>query len=120
MAYHLSRRGRQTWSGVVLSASLIIDTALRPIDERGAEALTGRRLGQALGADLSAIYRYFRSTGELLPALYDRLIGETIDGFVPGDDRVAALRGPVRGSTIPSTPSADGGVERLANDVAGE
>jgi AcrR family transcriptional regulator len=86
------KRRRPTRSGAVLSADLIIDTALGLIDEHGADALTARRLGQALGADPSAIYRYFRGTDDLLLALYDRLIGETLDGFVPGSDWVAALR----------------------------
>lgn len=86
------KRRRPTRSGAVLSADLIIDTALGLIDEHGAEALTARRLGSALGADPSAIYRYFRGTDELLLALYDRLIGETLEGFSPGDDWVAALR----------------------------
>jgi AcrR family transcriptional regulator len=86
------KRRRPTRSGVVLSADLIIDTALGLIDSHGAEALTARRLGQALGADPSAVYRYFRGTDELLLALYDRLIGETLDGFTPGSDWVAALR----------------------------
>jgi AcrR family transcriptional regulator len=86
------RRRRPTRSGVVLSTGLIVDTALGLIDEHGADALTARRLGRALGADPSAIYRYFRSADDLLLALYDRAIGETLDGFAPGDDWAAALR----------------------------
>jgi AcrR family transcriptional regulator len=86
------RRRRPTRAGVVLSGDLIIDTALALIDEHGAEALTVRRLGAALGADPSAVYRYFRSVDDLLLALYDRLIGETLDGFTAGPDWVAALR----------------------------
>lgn len=77
---------------MVLSDELIIDTALALIKEHGAEALTVRRLGAQLGADPSALYRYFRSTDDLLLALYDRLIGETMDGFVPGPDWVSSLR----------------------------
>ncbi len=86
------RRRRPTRAGVVLSDDLIIETALTLIEEHGPDALTVRRLGQSLGADPSAIYRYFRSTDDLLLALYDRLIGESLAGFDPPDDWVEALR----------------------------
>ncbi|ARF82473.1 TetR/AcrR family transcriptional regulator [Kitasatospora aureofaciens] len=69
------RRRRPTKQGVVLSQELIIDTALRLIEQHGAEALTVRRLGAALGADPSAVYRYFHSTDDLLLAIADELIG---------------------------------------------
>ncbi len=52
-----------------------------------------RRLGQALGADPSAVYRYYRSMEDLRLALGDRLIGETMAGFVPDPaDWRASLR----------------------------
>ncbi|MBZ4017824.1 TetR/AcrR family transcriptional regulator [Streptomyces purpurogeneiscleroticus] len=88
------RRRRPTKSGVVLSAELILDAALELLDAHGAEALTIRRLGTALGADPSAVYRYYRGAEDLLLALGDRLIGEALDGFRPEDhdDWAAALR----------------------------
>jgi AcrR family transcriptional regulator len=86
------RRRRPTRSGVVLSAELIIDTALTLIDQHGAEALTVRRLGETLDADPSAIYRYFAGADDLLLALYDRLIGETFTGFTQSEDWLADLR----------------------------
>jgi AcrR family transcriptional regulator len=86
------KRRRPTRSGVVLSAELIVDTAVALADEHGPEALTVRRLGEALGADPSAIYRYFRGTDDLLLAIYDRHIGEAFADYTPSDDWVASLR----------------------------
>ncbi|MEU5209837.1 helix-turn-helix domain-containing protein [Streptomyces sp. NPDC020742] len=86
------KRRRRTSSGVVLSADLIVDTARTLIDAHGTQAFTVRKLGAALGADPSAVYRYFRNTEELLLALADRLIGESMTGFAPSGDWAADLR----------------------------
>jgi AcrR family transcriptional regulator len=80
------KRRRPTRSGVVLTAAGILDRALEIVEQYGAEALTMRKLGQALGADPSAVYRYFRSMEDLHLALGDRLIGDTMTGFVPDPD----------------------------------
>jgi AcrR family transcriptional regulator len=86
------RRRRPTASGVLLSEDLIVDTALRLIGVHGPEALSVRRLGAALGCDPTALYRYFHDTDDLVLALADRLIGDALEGFVPGDDWLASLR----------------------------
>lgn len=86
------RRRRPTKRGTVLSEELIVDTALRLIREHGAAALTVRRLGAALGADPSALYRYFRSTDELLLAVADALIGLAWSGWTETGDWRADLR----------------------------
>ncbi|MET8545496.1 TetR/AcrR family transcriptional regulator [Kitasatospora sp. NPDC004799] len=86
------RRRRPTRQGVVLSAELIVDTAIRLIGGHGAEALTVRRLGAALGADPSAVYRYFHSTDDLLLAIADELIGRAQQGWQPTGDWRADLR----------------------------
>jgi len=65
-------RRRPTRSGVVLDPDMIIDAALRLIEAPGGNALTVRRLGVELGADPSAIYRYFRNVDALLIAVSDR------------------------------------------------
>ncbi|MDI5973469.1 TetR/AcrR family transcriptional regulator [Streptomyces sp. SL13] len=87
------RRRRPTRGGVLLSADLIIDTAVRLSHEHGPEGLSVRRLGAALSCDPSAVYRYFHSTDDLHLAIADRLIGEAMRGFTPDDDWTAALRG---------------------------
>ncbi|MEU6095262.1 TetR/AcrR family transcriptional regulator C-terminal domain-containing protein [Streptomyces sp. NPDC047079] len=42
-----------------------------------------RRLGRALGADPTALYRYFRDTDDLLLAIADALIGRTLRDWFP-------------------------------------
>jgi AcrR family transcriptional regulator len=75
------RRRRPTKRGAVLSERLIVETALRLVAQHGAEALSVRRLGAALGADPSALYRYFRNTDALLLAMADELIGRAQEGW---------------------------------------
>ncbi|MEU4269767.1 helix-turn-helix domain-containing protein [Streptomyces sp. NPDC026092] len=83
------RRRRPTKQGAVLSERLIIDTALRLVTQHGADALSVRRLGTALGADPSSLYRYFRNTDDLLLRLADEFIGLAQDRWTPtGDWRV--------------------------------
>ncbi|MEU2423405.1 helix-turn-helix domain-containing protein [Streptomyces sp. NPDC007851] len=86
------RRRRPTKEGVVLSEDLIVGTALRLIEEHGAEALSVRRLGRALGADPSSLYRYFRHTDDLMLAIADELIGRTLRAWRPTGDWRADLR----------------------------
>lgn len=86
------RRRRPTKQGALLSAQLIVDTALRLVAQHGADALSVRRLGAALGADPSAIYRYFRNTDALLLAIADELVGRAQDGWRPTGDWRADLR----------------------------
>ncbi|MEV5528310.1 TetR/AcrR family transcriptional regulator [Streptomyces prunicolor] len=86
------RRRRPTKQGVVLSEELIVETALRLIEEHGTEALSVRRLGRALGADPSSLYRYFRHTDDLMLAVADELIGRTLRTWRPSGDWLADLR----------------------------
>ncbi|MCF3129732.1 TetR/AcrR family transcriptional regulator [Streptomyces olivochromogenes] len=85
-------RRRPTKQGVVLSEELIVETALRLIEEHGGDALSVRRLGRALGADPSSLYRYFRHTDDLLLAIADELIGRTMRAWRPTGDWRADLR----------------------------
>lgn len=86
------RRRRPTQSGAVLSEELIVRTAMRLIEEHGAEGLSVRRLGTALGADPTAIYRYFHGTDDLMQAIVDQLIADGLAGYVPDPDWQVALR----------------------------
>jgi AcrR family transcriptional regulator len=86
------RRRRPTKQGVVLSEELIVETALRLIEEHGADALSVRRLGRALGSDPSSLYRYFRHTDDLMLAIADELIGRTLRIWRPTGDWRADLR----------------------------
>ncbi|WP_371483677.1 TetR/AcrR family transcriptional regulator [Kitasatospora sp. NBC_00315] len=80
------RRRRPTKQGTVLTESIIVETALRLIGQHGAQALTVRRLGAALGADPSAIYRYFHSTDDLLLAVAEEMIGRVQREWRPTGD----------------------------------
>src|SRR5262245_50409787 len=80
------RRRRPTKSGTVLSPELIVDTAIRMLGRHGDDALSVRRLGAALGADPSSLYRYFRNTDDLILAIADELIGRSLEGFRPSED----------------------------------
>ncbi|MDH6553457.1 AcrR family transcriptional regulator [Streptomyces sp. SAI-133] len=77
------RRRRPTRSGTVLSEELIVATALRMLREHGSTGLTARRLGLALDADPSTLYRYFRGMDDLTLAIGDALIGQAMEGWEP-------------------------------------
>lgn len=81
------RRSRTT-----LSAARILDAALELVDADGEAGLTFRHLGQALGCDPTAVYRYFRSKDELLLALADRIFDDAIASVPPQPDWRSTLR----------------------------
>ena len=58
-----------------LDRGLILDAAVTFIDEQGLAGLTMRRLGQALGVEAMALYRYVAGKEELLDGVVDRLVG---------------------------------------------
>ena len=59
-----------------LSRTRVIDTALDFIDEHGLPGLTMRRLGEALGVEAMALYRYVPGRDDLLDAVVQRLTDE--------------------------------------------
>ncbi|MEW2481580.1 TetR/AcrR family transcriptional regulator [Mycobacterium sp. NPDC051198] len=77
------RRRRQTKQGVVLSEELIVEAALRVLQYHGATGLTVRRLGVALGADPTALYRYFRGIEDVVLAITDELLRRVVEGWEP-------------------------------------
>jgi AcrR family transcriptional regulator len=66
-----------------LSREVLIEACLRIADREGPQAVTMRRLGSELGVDPTAVYRHFRDKAELLIAMADRLLIETLEGFAP-------------------------------------
>ncbi|WP_042371131.1 TetR/AcrR family transcriptional regulator [Streptacidiphilus neutrinimicus] len=86
------RRRRPTKQGTVLTHDLIVDTALRMLREHGAQGFTARRLGLALGADASALYRYFAGLDELTRAIADALMHRAMTGWVPTGEWRTDLR----------------------------
>ena len=77
------RRRRQTKQGVVLSEQLIVEAALRVLQHHGPTGLTVRRLGVALGADPTALYRYFRGIEDVVLAITDELLRRVVEGWEP-------------------------------------
>ncbi|HVQ88857.1 MAG TPA: TetR/AcrR family transcriptional regulator C-terminal domain-containing protein [Actinomycetes bacterium] len=75
-----------------LSSERILDAALALIDSEGDASLTFRRLGGQLGADPTAVYRYFRNKDELLLALADRVIDRALDAIPENADWRQTLR----------------------------
>ena len=72
---------------VSLSSDLIVDRALELTEREGAAVLTMRRLGEELGVDPTAVYRYFRDKDDLVLACLDRLIDNAYTAIEPGLDR---------------------------------
>ncbi|GLW99098.1 TetR/AcrR family transcriptional regulator [Microtetraspora sp. NBRC 16547] len=86
------QRRRPTKNGMVLSEELIVRTALRMLREHGSAGLSARRLGTALGADPSTLYRYFTGMDDLTLAIGDMLIGQAMAGWHSTGDWRADLR----------------------------
>ena len=59
-----------------ISQDQIIAAATDITDRKGLPALTMQRIGQALGVEAMALYRYFPSKNALLGAIADSLIGQ--------------------------------------------
>jgi AcrR family transcriptional regulator len=75
-----------------LSRSAIADAALAQIDEQGLEALSMRKLGEALGVEAMALYHHYPNKGELLDAVMDRLVEEIDQPDAPDATPLQRLR----------------------------
>ncbi len=76
---------------VSLSREIILDAAFRIVDG-GVDDVTMSKLGAELGADPSAVYRHFRNKDELLLAMADVMLEESIAAYVEGDAPLENLR----------------------------
>ena len=85
------RRRRRTSSGTELSREVYVDAAVNLIENRGAAVLSARTLGAAVGADPSALYRYFTGVDDVVRAVADRMIGLGLDRWTPGADWLESL-----------------------------
>jgi TetR/AcrR family tetracycline transcriptional repressor len=75
-----SRRGLRRGT---LTSDMILAESLRLLDEDGIDGFSLPKLGRALGADQTAVYRHFASKDDIVLALADRLIEEAMTGFEP-------------------------------------
>nr|ACY06306.1 TetR-family transcriptional regulator [Streptomyces flaveolus] len=63
-----------------------VQTALDLLNESGLDALTMRRLADALGVQAGALYRYFATKQDLLTAMAERMVGGVADAAGPAGD----------------------------------
>jgi AcrR family transcriptional regulator len=66
-----------------LTQERIVTESLRLLDEHGVGGFSLPKLGRALGADPTAIYRHFASKDDLVLAIADQLIEECMAGLKP-------------------------------------
>jgi TetR/AcrR family transcriptional regulator, tetracycline repressor protein len=74
-----------------LTSDMILAESLRLLDEDGIEGFSLPKLGRALGADQTAVYRHFASKDDIVLALADRLIEEAMTGLEPRECWVDTL-----------------------------
>src|SRR5690348_17723428 len=74
-----------------LTPEAIVAESLRLLDTEGADGFSLPKLGRALGADPTAVYRHFASKDDLVLAIADRLIEEAMDGLPAHDCWVETL-----------------------------
>lgn len=86
------QRRKPTKTGVVLDEKTIVVTAMRMLEEYGPAGLSTRRLGRALGADHTAIYRYFHNMDDLALAITNELIVRVTKDWHPTGDWKKDLR----------------------------
>jgi AcrR family transcriptional regulator len=77
-----------------LSKERVLDTAIALADEGGVDALSMRKIAQALGVVPMALYKHVANKDELLDGMIDVLVGE-IDPPVSNADWKTAIRGRV-------------------------
>jgi AcrR family transcriptional regulator len=74
-----------------LTRELIVRESLRLLDTQGLTGFSMPKLGKALGADPTAVYRHFASKDDLVLAVADQLIEESMVGIEPSDCWVETL-----------------------------
>lgn len=76
-----------------LDRTRTVDTALELLDEVGLDALTMRRLADAMDVQAGALYRYFATKGDLLTAMAERMLADLAAAKSDGDwsEQLASL-----------------------------
>ena len=83
--------GRRRLQRGDLTRELIVRESLRLLDTQGVAGFSMPKLGRALGADPTAVYRHFASKDDLVLAIADYLIEESMAGLEPQECWVATL-----------------------------
>lgn len=74
-----------------LTPELIVTESLRLLDTEGSDGFSMPKLGRALGANPTAVYRHFAGKDDLVLAIADRLIAEALDDLQPEECRLASV-----------------------------
>ena len=75
-----------------LTRELLVRESLRLLDKDGVAGFSLPKLGRALGADPTAIYRHFASKDDLVLAIAEAMIEKGLDGIEPSACWVETLR----------------------------
>jgi AcrR family transcriptional regulator len=78
-----SRKGSRGLRRGSLTPELIVKESLALLDGQGLDGFSLPKLGRALGADPTAVYRHFPSKDDLVLAIADQLIEEAMAGLEP-------------------------------------
>ena len=77
-----------------LSTAGVVEAAIALADSEGVQALSMRKVAQAVGVSPMSLYTYVPSKAELLDLMFDRVLGETADpddSVTPWRDRLAFM-----------------------------
>jgi len=77
------RRKRGGLRRGTLTPDRIVTESLRLLDTGGVAGFSMPKLGRALGADPTAVYRYFASMDDLMLAVAERLIAQALAHAFP-------------------------------------
>jgi AcrR family transcriptional regulator len=75
-----------------LTRELLVRESLRLLDEHGGAGFSLPKLGRAIGADPTAIYRHFASKDDLVVAIAEAMIEEGLRDVEPSECWVETLR----------------------------
>jgi AcrR family transcriptional regulator len=97
---HLPYSAANTAKGVIMSGlprgsltrELLVRESLRLLDKDGVAGFSLPKLGRALGADPTAIYRHFASKDDLVLAVAEAMIEEGLRGIEPAECWMETLR----------------------------
>jgi AcrR family transcriptional regulator len=87
----MATRTPKTQHRVPLTRERVLETALRLADQGGLEALSMRKLGQALGVEAMALYYHFANKERVLDGIVDLVFGE-IEPPAAGGEWKSAMR----------------------------
>ena len=83
-----------------LTRERVLRTAVRLADREGIDAVSMRRVGQALGVEAMSLYTHVHDKDDLLGGISDLVVGEVPLPRVAGSDWKASLRATILGARL--------------------